>query len=199
MMDELENGITADEIDVEEVKKILAGDHGSDFYYYAAAHLRVAGEHKLSFYAMKMAELKIEQERLELKFKELQKRAFNPRKANVKGTTADIKFIVSEVNGIYTPKVFAHTFDIEDFEGTIDDDTWATLRAGPDPIGQNDRYREDNYWNAWFEVIDKARIILDPRTMQYDENGKHNIEFYVAENEGDIYLVPVDVEGDPFE
>lgn len=58
--------------------------------------------------------------------------------------------LLDELWGIYIPQRFAEIFDMRAWN--VSEESEAVLLAGPD---------EDNYWEVWEEVLDKAIILND--------------------------------------
>jgi len=85
----------------------------------------------------------------------------------------DMIIILSDARGVYIPRDFASSVRRDCTTGVSDED-WAILAAGPD---------HDEYWDAWQEVEQNARI-TDP------DNGT----VYFVYNDSDCWLVPVGME-----
>jgi hypothetical protein len=84
-------------------------------------------------------------------------------------------FWIDNSLGIYIPKAFARSFASRDTEVTgVSAAEWAALDAGPD---------HPEYWDAWADVLDNARVKLDDKE-------------YFVHQEGDCWLVPVGGEGE---
>lgn len=102
------------------------------------------------------------------------------REATRAGTQDDILVVVNDSHGIYAPQVFCEKFSFHDFEG-VDKEDWDIVLEGPE---------HEHYWDAWDNIMSRARIVLNPATLRYEEGeGVDLVEYYI-EQEGDIFLVP---------
>lgn len=85
-------------------------------------------------------------------------------------TKPDIMLWLNDSRGIYIPRDFANSFaDRAKTVSGVDADTWSILDAGPD---------HENYWDAWSDVCDNAKII-----------GDSGVEYFVYQD-GDCWLIP---------
>src|SRR5215472_15024754 len=89
-------------------------------------------------------------------------------------TKPDMMLWLADNRGVYIPQHFAESFAnrAKSVRG-VDDETWATLEAGPD---------HEWYWEAWAEVCDLATVT--------DEHGNE----YFIYHDGDCWLVPKGME-----
>jgi hypothetical protein len=85
----------------------------------------------------------------------------------------EMTLILSDARGMYLPRDFTNTVARERVTGVTDED-WATLAAGP----ENTDYDHRDYWDAWQEVEQNARVT--------DDNGNT----YFIWNDSDCWLVP---------
>ena len=80
---------------------------------------------------------------------------------------AKMILLLSDARGVYIPRDFASTIARDRVTG-IDEDTYATLEAGPD---------HEWYWDAWADVCDKAEVTDTDGTI------------YTVYQDGDCWLV----------
>jgi hypothetical protein len=79
-----------------------------------------------------------------------------------------VVLLLSDYHGIYLPHKFATTFDLSKYTG-LKDESIRALRGGP---------QADNYWEAWTDVLDNARMT------------SHGLD-YVLYQDGDLWALCV--------
>jgi len=91
-----------------------------------------------------------------------------------KFTGADITLWLDANRGVYIPRDFANSFADRAVQVLgVSGEDWAILESGPDA---------ENYWDAWTEVLNNAKIV--------DASG--NI-FWLYEDD-DLWLIPEGME-----
>lgn len=170
--------------DAEARRICTEGEHTPHVYERAARVLEVCDERQLAYYAREIAKSERMKLTAEERLQVWRERAKNPRKADSEGTADDIKLIVNGAAGIYGPQWCLEKFSFIDFIGTISKEDWNTVISGPD---------EEFYWEAWENIERDGILILNPITLCYSVNGG-NIEYTLFSFEGDIYLVPMNVD-----
>lgn len=166
---------------LDEARNIVLRDenHATLTYDLAEAVLKKHGEHRLAYFASRLAEEQRAIDALTGAFKSIREQA-KPRQVTAMGNKDDILFVVDDHHGVYCPQVFCEKFEFEDFEG-IEHEDWCTVLKGPN---------EEHYWEAWESILNNGTIVLDPSTMMFHggQAGRH-IQYYIYQ-EGGISLIP---------
>jgi hypothetical protein len=74
---------------------------------------------------------------------------------------ADMHLLYDGSSGIYIPKMFATLFSRSHVSGVSDED-YAILEAGPE---------HDLYWDAWADVLDRARLTINGKEYFMYQDG----------------------------
>ncbi len=77
-------------------------------------------------------------------------------------TARAIDLLLSDARGVYIPRDFCEEFNITMWG--LDPESWEvqTCKAGPDT---------DGYWDAWTEILDKAKYKLKEDTYTLHQDG----------------------------